>query len=412
MAKFTSYAMAALPATSIDVNGLYFIKGAAETSFKVYIRDNANATWIPLDTISGVKSVNGITTSGVQLDLSMDASGIVSITGGTQTINLDARFDKKVDSLAWSRITGRPTTLAGYGITDAALDNTVVHNTGNETVAGVKTFSSSPVVPTATTSTQAANKGQLDSTASGLQNQIDNLSTTVASGLKYKGDIDASTNPNYPAASVGDTWLISVAGKIGGASGIAVSVGNMIVCKTAGAAGTQGVVGVNWTVLQSDLDQATETIAGVIAIATSAEVTTGTNDTKAVTPLKLQQKIDAADTASNAKFVRYDTAQALTAGQKTQAQTNIGAANDASVVHLAGTETITGAKTFSLSPNVPNATLSGQAAAFGQIGTVGDGKYVRYDTAAQGLAAANKTNARTNIDAAGMTDVQWGQKDW
>lgn len=34
--------------------------------------------------------------------------------------------------------------------------------TGNQTVAGVKTFSSSPVVPTATLSTQATNKGQMD----------------------------------------------------------------------------------------------------------------------------------------------------------------------------------------------------------------------------------------------------------
>lgn len=35
--------------------------------------------------------------------------------------------------------------------------------TGNETVAGTKTFSSPPVVPNATTSGHAANKGQLDS---------------------------------------------------------------------------------------------------------------------------------------------------------------------------------------------------------------------------------------------------------
>ena len=36
----------------------------------------------------------------------------------------------------------------------------VVHNVGNETVAGVKTFSSSPVVPNATTATQAIAYGQ------------------------------------------------------------------------------------------------------------------------------------------------------------------------------------------------------------------------------------------------------------
>lgn len=47
-----------------------------------------------------------------------------------------------------------------------ATDTAVVHNTGVETVAGVKTFSSSPVVPTPTTSTQAANKSYVDGAVS------------------------------------------------------------------------------------------------------------------------------------------------------------------------------------------------------------------------------------------------------
>lgn len=46
--------------------------------------------------------------------------------------------------------------------TDKADDSTVVHNTWNETVAGVKTFSSSPIVPTPTTGTEAANKDYVD----------------------------------------------------------------------------------------------------------------------------------------------------------------------------------------------------------------------------------------------------------
>lgn len=49
-----------------------------------------------------------------------------------------------------------------------ANNSAVVHNTGNETVAGVKTFSSSPVVPTPTLSTQAVNKDYTD-TALGLK---------------------------------------------------------------------------------------------------------------------------------------------------------------------------------------------------------------------------------------------------
>lgn len=48
-----------------------------------------------------------------------------------------------------------------------ADDSAAVHNTGTETVAGVKTFSSSPIVPTPTTSFQAATKGYADSVAAG-----------------------------------------------------------------------------------------------------------------------------------------------------------------------------------------------------------------------------------------------------
>ena len=40
--------------------------------------------------------------------------------------------------------------------------------------------------------------------------------------MVYKGVIDASGNPNYPAADAGNTYIISVAGKIGGVSGITV----------------------------------------------------------------------------------------------------------------------------------------------------------------------------------------------
>ena len=42
-------------------------------------------------------------------------------------------------------------------------DSTAVKLTGNQTIAGVKTFSSSPVVPTPTTDTQAVNKAYVDS---------------------------------------------------------------------------------------------------------------------------------------------------------------------------------------------------------------------------------------------------------
>lgn len=49
-----------------------------------------------------------------------------------------------------------------------ADDSTVIHNSGDETIAGVKTFSASPVVPTPTGGTQVANKSYVDGVASGV----------------------------------------------------------------------------------------------------------------------------------------------------------------------------------------------------------------------------------------------------
>ena len=57
------------------------------------------------------------------------------------------------------------TLKSGGSLAAKADDSAVVHNTGAETVAGIKTFSSSPVVPTPSGSTGAANKTYVDTTA-------------------------------------------------------------------------------------------------------------------------------------------------------------------------------------------------------------------------------------------------------
>lgn len=64
--------------------------------------------------------------------------------------------------------------------------------------------------------------------------------------LTWKGAIDCSGNPNYPAATLGDTYFVSVAGKIGGASGLDVTVGDMLICNTTAVAGNHAAVGSYW----------------------------------------------------------------------------------------------------------------------------------------------------------------------
>lgn len=75
--------------------------------------------------------------------------------------------------------------------------------------------------------------------------------------LLYKGVINCSANPNYPAADAGHLYRVSVAGKIGGASGTNVEVGDTLICITdSSASGDQATVGANWNLIQSNLDGA------------------------------------------------------------------------------------------------------------------------------------------------------------
>ncbi len=72
----------------------------------------------------------------------------------------------------------------------------------------------------------------------------------------FKGATDASGNPNYPAAQAGEFYRISVAGKIGGASGKVVEVGDIYMAIADNAGGNEATVGSSWIVLQTNIDGA------------------------------------------------------------------------------------------------------------------------------------------------------------
>lgn len=79
------------------------------------------------------------------------------------------------------------------------------------------------------------------------------VNSLVAGLLDLKGDTDASANPNYPSASKGDAYYVTVAGKIGGASGKSVDIGDVYVAKADNAGGTEASVGTSWFVLEHNL---------------------------------------------------------------------------------------------------------------------------------------------------------------
>ncbi|MCB9448703.1 MAG: hypothetical protein H6585_10200 [Flavobacteriales bacterium] len=107
-----------------------------------------------------------------------------------------------------------------------------------------------------------------------------------------KGVLDCSTNPNYPASQKGDAYTVSAAGKIGGASGADVQVRDVIYCVNDNPGGDQATVGGDWNIIQTNLVQATELVAGFAEIATQGEVNAGTDNTRIVTALKLKTLLD------------------------------------------------------------------------------------------------------------------------
>jgi len=79
------------------------------------------------------------------------------------------------------------------------------------------------------------------------------VDAAVVGLLDFKGSTDASTNPNYPAALKGDSYIVSVAGKVGGASGKSVDVGDVYFATADNAGGTEAAVGTSWSVLEHNL---------------------------------------------------------------------------------------------------------------------------------------------------------------
>jgi hypothetical protein len=80
---------------------------------------------------------------------------------------------------------------------------------------------------------------------------------SLTDALSFKGVIDCSANPNYPAADAGDVYKISVAGKIGGSSGTNVEAGDILLCTSdATSSGNQATVGTYWSIQQTNIDGA------------------------------------------------------------------------------------------------------------------------------------------------------------
>jgi hypothetical protein len=94
--------------------------------------------------------------------------------------------------------------------TGKADDNTVVHNTGNETVAGIKTFSSSPVIPTPTAGDNSTKAASTAFVTNAITTNNGNYVPTSALGVSVATLVGGKLpSSQVPPLAITETYVVN-----------------------------------------------------------------------------------------------------------------------------------------------------------------------------------------------------------
>lgn len=355
----------ALSVTSADV-GKYAWQQDDDTVWM--LTDDTAPTW---KNTSGnaVDSVNG-QTGTVQIDAEdvpfAPAGGLAATDVQAALEELDTEKQAANGNLtALAGQTGAADKLS-YWTAAATLALTTLTNFGRSMIASaddaagraVLGLGTASVLATDTDGTLAANSDALIPTQKAVKTYADQL-LAAADAMVFKGVIDCSTNPNYPAADAGNLYRVSVAGKIGGGSGVNVEINDQLLCLVDGSAGgDQAAVGANWSISQGNVD------GGVVGPTSSVDGNVPLFDgvsgkliKDGGTPAAL---IAATGHAASSKTTIVDADELLGADSASlfglirvtalNLYNYIKGKTDALYVGLTGTQTIAGVKTFSSTP--------------------------------------------------------------
>ena len=362
----------------------------------LFVWDATGSVWIDLGAtgITNLDYTPSATDGTVTSDTGTDATvPLVTPTGGTNLAGLMSPADKtKLDGVTAGANVNVDTNITVTQVADVVTvlssdgtDDTIA--VGTQTNAGVLSIADKTKldgIETGADVTDATNvnaagavmESDISSTPSGRIIDDDTMGTAsnttlatsesikayvdsiVAGGMIYKGGYNAGTNTplldSTPiATAIGDTYTVTASGTF---FAEAVQVGDVLICEAVNA-----TTAAEWTIVNKnipDIVDSSETEKGIIEIATQAEVTTGTDDTRAITPLKLTTHLGETATLSSAlvyeRLISETTVTVVVThgiGRRfVQVQVFEAAANDLVVCEIELTSTTTCTLKFNVAP--------------------------------------------------------------
>lgn len=312
---------------------MYFYNGSAWIDMSGDIQDVLGGAGLTASTASDVVTLD-INVDNATIEINTDIVRVKDLGITTAKLNNGAVTTVKLGD---NQVT--------YAKIQQVANNKVLGNVSGATanVAEISIITATDLTGSANTNipSTAAIKAYVDSVTGGLGN--------------LEGAWDASLG-SFPVGSApvagtkkGDYWYVSVAGTV---NSVAFNVGDVLVALV-DAASTTTYSG-NWISLEVNRDQATETVLGLVTLATSTEVNTGTNSTDAVTPATLSGR-----TATETRTGIAELA--------TQAETDTGT-DDARIVTPLKLKTLLDARVGGYAANVGNASATSFALTHG-LGT-------------------------------------------
>ena len=238
--------------------------------------------------------------SGDIQDVLGGAGLTASTSGNGDVITLDVNVDSATIEINADTLRIKDLGVSTAKLADSAV-TTVKINANAVTFAKLQQLSSMTVIGNVTGST--ANAAEVSVITDGTLATATNANIPTSTAVKtyvdaqigalgnLEGGWDASvgTFPTGAAPVVGtkkgDYWYVTVAGIV---NGITFNVGDMLIA-TVNSASTTTYAN-NWTSLEVNRDQATTTVLGLVYLATAAEVQTGTDTVKAITPSTLSAR--------------------------------------------------------------------------------------------------------------------------